>query len=205
MCRGLLFTRSLLSEKPVFIGKNSLRIRKIENFFSNSSKFDDYNAQSKISSSRWLPHYSQIFSKLNYSVYSVYSKLLNICLPRNLSQRHVFPVSYDLIIKSMKRLKSKSCNIDGISVKNIRPDSKELMFHLQLLFHMCLVSSMVHYNFLSRTVTSILKQGKDASACSSYHPITVTGMLSKILNMFYFRQSMREHFMEKISLGSSKE
>ena len=87
----------------------------------------------------------------------MYSKLLSICLPCNLSQQHVLPVLYDLIIKSMKQLKSKSCDIDDVSVKNIRPNSKELMFHLQLLFQMCLVSSIVPDRFLSGTVISILK------------------------------------------------
>ena len=80
----------------------------------------------------------------------------------------------------MKRLKSKSYDIVGISVKNIRPDSRELMFHLQLLFQMCLVSSVVPDSFLYGTVTSILKRGKDASACSFYRPVSVTCALSKI-------------------------
>jgi len=124
-----------------------------------------------------MSHYSQIFSKLNHSVHSVFSKLQNICLPLNLSQRHVLLVLYDLIIKSVKWLKSKSYDIDGISVKNIKPDCTELMFHLLLLFEMCLVSSIVPESFT----------------------------VSKILNTFYFGHSMKAHFMEKISLGSSKE
>ena len=90
----------------------------------------------------------------------MYSKLLNICLSRNLSQRHVLLVSHDLIIKSVKRLKSKSFDIDGISVKNIRPDSKELMFHLQLLFQMCLCMSLVPDSFLCRMSLRFLNLGK---------------------------------------------
>ena len=96
-------------------GKNCPKNKKDWKNVSNSSKFDEYNTQCNISSSRWLSYYSKIFSKLNHSVHSVYSKLLNICLPCNLSQRHVLTVSYDLTIKSVKRFKSKACDIDGIS------------------------------------------------------------------------------------------
>ena len=120
------------------------------------------------------------FLGVNHSVHLVHSKLLNICLRHNLSQRRVLPVSYDLIIKSVKWLTSKSFDIDGISVKNIRPDSKELMFHLQLLFQMCLVRSIVPGSFFCGTVTSMWKRGKDTFACSTCRPITITCPLSNI-------------------------
>ena len=61
---------------------------------------------------------------------AVYSKLLNTCLPNSLLQGNVIPISYDLVVKSVKRLKSKSIDIDGICAQNVRPDSKELMLHL---------------------------------------------------------------------------
>ena len=60
-------------------GKNFHKNKKDWKNVSNSSKFDEYNTQCNISSSRWLSHYSQILSKLNHSVHSVYSKSLNIC------------------------------------------------------------------------------------------------------------------------------
>ena len=51
---------------------------------------------------------------------------------------------------------------------------------MQLLFQMCLFSSIVPDSFISGTVTSILKRGKDTSDCSSYRSIAVTCTLSKI-------------------------
>ena len=54
-------------------GKNFPKNKKDWKNVSNSSKFDEYKTQCNISSSQWLSHYSQIFSKLNHSVHAVYS------------------------------------------------------------------------------------------------------------------------------------
>ena len=50
---------------------------------------------------------------------------------------------------------------------------------MQLLFQMCLCSSLVPDTFLVGNITSILKRGKDPTSCGSYRPITVACTLSK--------------------------
>ena len=46
----------------------------------------------------------------------------------------MIPVEKWAIIKGIKGLKSKSLDIDGISVLNLVPNSFELVSHLQLFF-----------------------------------------------------------------------
>ena len=74
-----------------------------------------------------------------------------------------------------------------------------LLFHLQLLFRMCLISSLVPDNFLCGTVTSILKRRRLPSQCSSYCPITTTCNLSNILEYILIPQ-----LNENINFGSNQ-
>ena len=64
------------------------------------------------------------------------------------------------IVKGIKGLKSKSLDIDGISVLNLVPNSFELVSHLQLFFQMCFSSSCVPDSFLCGSVTSLLKKNE---------------------------------------------
>ena len=95
-------------------------------------------------------------------------------------QRHSMPVDKANIVKSLRRLKSKSCDLDGICAAHLDPRSAELLSHLQLLFQMCLSRSIVPDSFLCGSVTSILKKGKDLNSCNSYRPIIVACTLSKL-------------------------
>ena len=92
-------------------------------------------------------------------------------LPSRLSQNHVIPVKKWAIVKSIKGLKSKSLDIDGISVLNLVPNSFELVSHLQLFFfQMCLSNSCVPDAFSCGSVMSLLKKGKELVSCTSYSP-----------------------------------
>ena len=167
----------------------------------NSEKLDKsdlYNSDS-ISSSTWYVYYSGIFSKINFFVQSHYSRLLSKILPPSLHQGHIIPVSITAVENAIKQLKSSSIDIDGISVNNINPKCVVLLFHLQLLFQMCLTSSLVPDSFLCGNVTSILKRGKLPSQCSSYRPITTTCNLSKILEYILI-----PHLNENINFGSNQ-
>ncbi|XP_065584325.1 uncharacterized protein LOC136043326, partial [Artemia franciscana] len=167
----------------------------------NSEKLDKsdlYNSDS-ISSSTWYVYYSGIFSKINFFVQSHYSRLLSKILPPSLHQGHIIPVSITAVENEIKQLKSSSIDIDGISVNNINPKCVVLLFHLQLLFQMCLTSSLVPDSFLCGNVTSILKRGKLPSQCSSYRPITTTCNLSKILEYILI-----PHLNENINFGSNQ-
>ena len=95
-------------------------------------------------------------------------------------KRYVMPVDKANIVKSLRRLKSKSCDIDDICATHPDPRSAELLSHLQLLFQMCLSRSIVPDSFLCGSVTTILKAGKDLNSCNSYRPITIACTLSKL-------------------------
>jgi len=139
------------------------------------------NPNCPITPSAWSDHYSVIFSKVNYAVHALYSKLLDSVLPPSLTQAQVIPVSVDAVIASVKKLKSSSLDIDGISACHLKINCPSLFFHLQLFFQMCLCCSLVPDSFLCGTVTSVLKRGKTPLDCSSYRPITVACNFSKIL------------------------
>ena len=97
-----------------------------------------------------------------------------------MSQRHIIPVEKSNIVKSLRRLKSKACDLDSICAAHLDPRSTELVSHLQLLIQRCLSRSIVPDSFLCGSVTSILKKGKDLHSCNSYRPITVACTLSKL-------------------------
>ena len=96
----------------------------------NSAKFPDASSSDIISRPSWIEHYSKIVSKVNYAVHKRFSYLLEKNLPSRLCQRGVIPVEKWDIVKGIKGLKSKSLDIDGISVLNPVPNSFELVSHL---------------------------------------------------------------------------
>lgn len=146
----------------------------------NSSKLNPTVSSSLIPGDSWVSHYSTIFSTVNYAVHSRFCRLLDSVIPRRLRQKDIIPISAESVVKSIKKLKSKSVDLDGICVEHLRIDSPELISHLQLLFQMCVSSSLVPDSFLCGTVTSVLKRGKDPLNCGSYRPITVACNLSKL-------------------------
>ena len=146
----------------------------------NVAKFDSPPNADRIPNASWINHYNKIFNIMNYAVHSQFVSLCSYVLPAKIYQGHVPPVSADRVIRCVKNLKSKSCDIDGISVFHLHIDSKELIYHLQLLFQICLCTSLVPDSFLCGSVTSILKRGKDPTNCASYRPITVACSLSKV-------------------------
>ena len=85
---------------------------------------------------------------INHDVHSRFTALVVKVLPNSVSQRHVIPVDKSNIVKSLRHLKSKSCDLDGICVAHLYPRSSELLSHLQLLFQMCLSRSTVPDSFL---------------------------------------------------------
>ena len=80
----------------------------------------------------------------------------------------------------MERLKSKSYDIDGISVFTLISIRRKEVHHLQVFFQMCLCSSLVPGSFLFGNITSILNRGKGPTSCASYSSITVACTLSKV-------------------------
>ena len=80
----------------------------------NSDKLNDETTiRNCLPPSAWYKHYSSIFSVINYSVHSVYTRLLTPLFSTTLSQRHIVPTSFSSVIDAVKSLKSDS--IDGIS------------------------------------------------------------------------------------------
>ena len=90
------------------------------------------------------------------------------------------------LVKSLRRLKSKSCELDEICAAHLDPKSAELLSHLQLLFQMYLSRSIVPDSFLCGSVTFILKKGKDLNQCNSYRLITVAYTLSNLFEYVLF-------------------
>ena len=107
-------------------------------------------------------------------------RFLISALPISLRQNQILPVSLVSVAQAIKKLKSSSIDCDGISAKHLNVDFPALVQHLQLLFQMCLCTSVVPESFLCGTVTSILKRGKIPTECASYRPITVSYNISKI-------------------------
>jgi hypothetical protein len=133
----------------------------------NASKLEDSFSSDIIPRLSWINHYTRFFSGINYAVHSCFSALLAKVLPNRVSQRHIIPVEKSNIVKSLRRLKSKACDLDSICAAHLDPRSTELVSHLQLLFQMCLSRSIVPDSFLCGSVTSILKKGKDLHSCNS--------------------------------------
>ena len=146
----------------------------------NVAKFDRSPTADRIPNVSWINHYSNIFDTVIYAVHFRFAKLCSNLLPNKIIQGHIPPVSVDRVKRSVERLKSKSYDIDGISAFHLNTDSEELVYRLQLLFQMCLCSSLVPDSFLVGNITSILKRGKDPTSCASYRPITVACTLSKV-------------------------
>ena len=74
---------------------------------------------------------------MNYAVHAFYSKLLDSVLPPSLTQAQVPPDSVDAVIASVKKLKSNSVDVDGISVYHLKVNCPSLFFHLNICFSKC--------------------------------------------------------------------
>ena len=147
----------------------------------NSDKINDETMTSNcLPTSAWYKHYSSIFSVINYSVHSVYTRLPTPLFSTTFSQRHIVPISFSSVINAVKSLKSDSIDKDGISKMHMPIECTPLISHFQLLFQMCLCTSYVPESFLYGTVSSILKRGKSLIDCSCYRLITVFGNISKV-------------------------
>ena len=121
-----------------------------------------------------------IFCKIEYSVHYHFQCLVSKFLSPKVFQRHALPVSTRSIVNCVLKLESKSSDLDGISTHHLCGDCPALVTQLQLIFQFCLSLSMAPHSFLCRTVTSILKSGRDPFDCGSYRPIIVACNISKI-------------------------
>ena len=126
----------------------------------NVAKFNRSPTADRIPNVSWINRYNKIFDTLIYAVHSRFANLCSNLLPKKMSQGHVPPVCVDHVKRSVERLKSKFYDIDDISAFHLNTDSEELVYHLQLLFQMCLCTSFVPNSFLVGNITSILKRGK---------------------------------------------
>ena len=95
-------------------------------------KLEESSSSDIIPRSSRIKHYMRIFSAINYDVHSRFTALVAKVLPNN-SQRHVMLVDKGNIVKSLRRLKSKSCDLNGICAAHLDPRSAELLSHLKLL------------------------------------------------------------------------
>ena len=144
----------------------------------NVPKLEESSSSDIIPRLSWIKHYTRIFSAINYDVHIRFTALVAKVLPNSVSIRNIMPVDKANIVKSLRRLKSKSCDFDGIWAAHLDPRSAELLSHLQLLFQRCLSRSNVPDSFLCGSVTTILKKGKDLNSFNSHRQITVACTLS---------------------------
>ena len=155
-------------------------LRKEWSHVLNSDKLSSEFSESPIAVHTWVSYYNDIFGKVNREVEKLFSNLLESCLPNHISQSNVLPVSTVDIGQAIKNMQSSSVDQDGISSYHLKVVCPTLIDHLQLLFQMCLSTSMVPDSFLCGTVTSVLKRGKTSSEFSSHRSITVSCNLSKM-------------------------
>ena len=165
----------------------------------NSDKLSSDFSESPIAVHTWVSYYNDIFGKVNREVEKLFSNLLESCLPNHISQSNVLPVSTVDIGQAIKNMQSSSVDQDGISSYHLKVVCPTLIDHLQLLFQMCLSTSMVPDSFLCGTVTSVLKRGKTSSECSSYRPITVSCTLSKV-----FEYILLPFISENVNFGENQ-
>ena len=129
----------------------------------------------------FVSHYKNILLSFNINLQNHFTKLVNSILPIRINQSQVLLVESGVILWALKQVnKSESLDSDGLCFKFFAYDCPELLKHLQLLFQMCLAQSVVPDSFLSSCIAPIVKRGKDPSACSNYHPITVSCFVSKL-------------------------
>lgn len=63
-------------------------------------------------------------------------------LPNKFEQQHVVLISSGQVVATILRLKSKSTDFGGISLEHTRRDSNTLAIRLQLLFEVCMSTSL---------------------------------------------------------------
>ena len=142
------------------------------------------STSSQISPAAWCKYYNLIFNTINHFVHANFMRFLISVLPMSVLLNQILPFNLVSVAQAIKKLKSSSIDCDGISAKHLNVDCPALIQHLQLLFQMCLCTSVVPESSLCRTVTLILRRGKIPTEYASYRPIAVSCNLSKIFEYF---------------------
>ena len=75
---------------------------------------------------------------------------------------------------------------------------------MQLLFQMCIDSATVPKSFYTVVVTNILKKGKNANERGGYRPITVSSILSKVLEKLVLRKVISKCVIDFRQFGFRK-
>jgi len=74
------------------------------------------------------------FSVVNYSVHAVYSSLLALFFSIRISQRHAIPITCPAVCCGIKKLKSDSIDIDGISKVHLSQSCLVFCFSFTITF-----------------------------------------------------------------------
>ena len=107
-----------------------------------------------------------------------------------------------MIKEVIPKLKKKfSCESDGICVRHFEFASDYLFDHIALLFQMIFTVGVVPDCLCVGVVTPVLKKGKPLSQCSSYRPITVSSVFSKIFELLIIDHIRQQCVMPPFQFG----
>lgn len=79
-------------------------------------------------------------------------------LPNKFEQQHVVLISSGQVVATILRLKSKSTDFGGISLEHTFRDSNTLAIRLQLLFEVCMSTSLEPVFFFPMSTNFSLKE-----------------------------------------------
>jgi len=97
--------------------------------------------------------------------------------------------------------KNKACGLDGIYAEHLKKAADTcLPLHLACLLTMCLRSGEVPECFTQGLLLPIHKVGKDSNNASSYRPITISSVPSKILEL-HILSELSSHTFNSLQFG----
>ena len=116
-----------------------------------------------------------------------------ICTPAATTTLECFDVSLAQVIKRLKQLDTrKASGGDGIHIKLLSMVGTEISPCIQHLFHLSLQSATIPAEWKEATISPIYKQKGSRSDMSNYRPISLLGILSKVLESIIAAQ-LAEH------------
>ena len=142
-----------------------------------------------------------------YSTFKTRIQIFKIVCTISEEHAHVFTITYfsknpfseAITSKTYKATTSKlRLRPDGLLPGHLIYGATKLLEHLSLLYHIMVTHHYVPSLMGEGKVVCICKKSKDSSHCSSYRPITLCSVISKI-----FEKNFTSIFINKMWCGGS--
>ncbi|XP_065574920.1 uncharacterized protein LOC136036545 [Artemia franciscana] len=129
----------------------------------------------------WVKHFSAEFTQPDPNLKAKYEKLLD---DSSSSQRFGYVVDISMLRLAIRRLKkTHSRGIDKLCGMHFVYGTEILIIYLQILYQIIFNTGLVPDMFSDGVLTPVPKNIKDLAQCKSYHPITVSPVLCKLMEL----------------------